>query len=30
MAVEPFIDISADPGKEFTWSYTYTYYTIPK
>jgi hypothetical protein len=30
MAVEPFIDISIDPGKEFTWSYTYTYYTIPK
>jgi len=30
MAVEPFIDVPADPGKEFTWSYTYTYYTIPK
>ncbi len=30
MAVEPFIEIPADPGKEFTWSYTYTYYTIPK
>jgi len=30
MSVEPFIDIPADPGKEFTWSYTYTYYTVPK
>jgi hypothetical protein len=30
MAVEPFIDVNADTGKEFTWSYTYTYYTIPK
>jgi hypothetical protein len=30
MAVEPFIEIPADPGKEFTWSYTYTYYSIPK
>ena len=24
------IDISADPGKEFTWKYTYTYYTLPQ
>jgi hypothetical protein len=30
MAVEPFIQISADPGKEFTWTYRYTYYTLPK
>jgi hypothetical protein len=28
LAVEPFIDIQADPGKEFSWSYTYTY-SIP-
>lgn len=25
LAVEPFIDIAADPGKEATWSYTYSY-----
>jgi hypothetical protein len=25
LAVEPFIDVSADPGKDFSWSYTYTY-----
>jgi hypothetical protein len=30
LAVEPFIDIAADPGKEFTWKYTYTYYALPK
>ena len=29
MAVEPFIAVAADPGKEFTWNYTYTYYTVP-
>ena len=23
MAVEPFIDVTADPGKEMLWSYTY-------
>jgi hypothetical protein len=28
LAVEPFIDIQADPGKEFSWTYTYTY-SIP-
>jgi len=27
LAVEPFIDIQADPGKEMSWSYTYTYST---
>ena len=27
-AVEPFIQIKADPGQTFTWSYTYTY-SIP-
>ncbi|MBV8552167.1 MAG: hypothetical protein JOY54_12765 [Acidobacteriaceae bacterium] len=25
LAMEPFIDISIDPDKEFTWSYTYSY-----
>lgn len=28
MAVEPFIDVKADPGKEMTWSYTYSYETV--
>jgi hypothetical protein len=28
LAVEPFIDIHADPGKDMSWSYTYTY-SIP-
>jgi hypothetical protein len=28
MAVEPFIDIAADPGNEMTWSYTYTYSAV--
>ena len=28
MAVEPFIDVAADPGKEMQWSYTYTYETV--
>lgn len=30
IAVEPFIAIAAEPGKEFTWKYTYSYYTIEK
>jgi hypothetical protein len=29
MAVEPFIDISAAPGEDLHWKYTYTYTTIP-
>ena len=29
MAVEPFIDIAAEPGKEFSWKYTYSYYSVP-
>ena len=28
VAVEPFIEIAADPGKEFTWQYTYTFYAL--
>jgi len=30
VAVEPFIEVAADPGKDFTWQYTYTFYTLPK
>jgi hypothetical protein len=30
VAVEPFIEIDADPGKEFTWQYTYAFYTLSK
>jgi hypothetical protein len=28
MAVEPFIDISVEPGKEFHWKYIYDYYSV--
>ena len=28
LAVEPFIEIQADPGKDATWTYTYTYSTL--
>lgn len=28
MAVEPFIEVKAEPGAEFTWKYAYTYYTM--
>ncbi|MEO8483769.1 MAG: hypothetical protein ABI634_16280 [Acidobacteriota bacterium] len=27
VAPEPYIDINIEPGQEFTWSYTYDYYT---
>jgi hypothetical protein len=30
MAVEPFIDVSAEPGHDFSWRYTYAYYTVVK
>jgi len=31
LAIEPFIAISVEPGKEMTWSYTYSYYSmLPK
>ena len=30
VAVEPFIEVAADPGKAFTWKSTYTFYTLPK
>jgi len=29
VAVEPFIEVAADPGKDFTWQYTYTFYVLP-
>jgi hypothetical protein len=28
LAVEPFVEIAADPGKDFTWQYTYNFYTL--
>jgi hypothetical protein len=28
--MEPFIHMSIAPGKDFTWKYTYDYYTIDK
>ena len=27
MAVEPYIDVVVEPGKDFAWKYTYDYYT---
>jgi hypothetical protein len=30
LAMEPFIDVSVQPGLEFTWTYTYMYYSLPK
>ena len=30
LAVEPFIHISIEPGKDFTWKYTYDYYATGK
>jgi hypothetical protein len=30
MAVEPFIEITAEPGKEFHWKYTYDYYSVER
>jgi hypothetical protein len=30
VAVEPFIQIAAEPGQEFTWKYIYTYYALSK
>ncbi len=29
LSVEPFIDISLDPGGQSTWKYAYEYYTLP-
>jgi hypothetical protein len=30
LAMEPYIHMSIEPGKDFTWKYTYDYYTIGK
>ncbi len=30
VAVEPFIDINIEPGKEMTWNFTYEFYTLGK
>lgn len=30
VAIEPFVAISIAPGREMTWKYTYTYYTLPQ
>jgi hypothetical protein len=27
MAVEPYIDVNIEPGQEFTWTWTYDYFT---
>ncbi len=29
IAMEPFVSLSVEPGAEFTWTSTYTYYTLP-
>ena len=29
LAMEPFISMTIEPGKEFTWKMTYQYYTVP-
>jgi hypothetical protein len=29
MAVEPFVAVAVEPGREFTWKTTYRYYTLP-
>lgn len=30
LAVEPFVDVAAEPGNTFAWKYTYDYYALPK
>lgn len=30
MAIEPFISVAVETGKEMTWKYTYSYYAVPK
>ena len=30
VAVEPFIEVAANPGKDFNWQYAYTFYAFPK
>jgi len=29
LAMEPFIAMTIDPGKEFNWKMSYEYYTLP-
>jgi hypothetical protein len=29
LSLEPFIAMAIEPGQEFTWKYTYTYYSLP-
>ena len=29
LAIEPFIEMTIDPGKEWTWKISYDYYTLP-
>ena len=29
LALEPFLAMNIEPGGEFTWQYTYRYFTIP-
>lgn len=29
-AIEPFVSIAVKPGEQFTWTYTYDYYELPK
>ena len=29
LALEPFVAMNVEPGNEFTWEYTYRYYTLP-
>ena len=29
VSMEPYIDMSIEPGKEFTWKYSYQYFTVP-
>jgi hypothetical protein len=30
LSVEPFIEVAVEPAKDFSWKYTYAYYTIAK
>lgn len=29
LALEPFLELNIEPGAEYTWEYTYRYYTLP-
>lgn len=30
VSIEPYIDMTIEPGKEFTWKYSYEYFTVPE